>query len=240
MRIHQIVAGLGAVGLATALTSCGGASPKTAATTTTIQINPVADRATAQKINLTGAELPGWQESPNPTEAANAAFSTKMSACLGGPPEDKIDVVDVSSPTFNKGQTQISSDVTMVRSHAEALADDNSVKSPKLRACAQKVAKPALAAALPSGTTVQKLAASTFKPPEHVPTAVGLNFTITISATDQSGVTVSVPISIEEIGFVVGRAEVTLSIIQPSHALSTSADSQLVNLLYSRASRYAG
>jgi hypothetical protein len=185
--------GVGAAG-------CGGSAPTTAQPpTTTAPIHPAADRMTAEGINLTAADLPGWQVSPNPSDASDQALGAKLSACAGGPVPDKIDVVDVSSANFSQGSIEVS-DVTMVRSHADGLADLHAIYSPKLSACVHSVAEPVLAEQLPAGTTLSKLAVSTFTPTESLPNAFGLRLGVTIAGTEQ-GVTVSVPLVINEIGF---------------------------------------
>src|SRR5580692_3028620 len=96
---------LGAIALTTAC--CGSSSPKTTS------INPAADRATAKAINLKASDLPGWKQSPDTTSSSDDATSSRLAACAGAQNPSKVDVVDVSSPNFDQGQTEVSSDVTM-------------------------------------------------------------------------------------------------------------------------------
>lgn len=220
------------------LAACGGGSPKTAATTTTTAADPAADRATAQAINLTAADMSGYQESANPDQAGGDEVQAKLDRCVGGPSPQSIQVVDVTSPNFDKGNLEVSSDVTMMKSHQDAVADDRSVESPKLDRCIQQVAGPVFSQDLPPGAKVTKISASLVRPTEHVPGLLGLQMTIDVSSTE-SGVTVTVPIYIRELGFVVGRAEVGLEEVQPTSPLAVPNEASLVSLLYSRAKQHA-
>jgi hypothetical protein len=235
MSSRGAIAALMVAALALGAAGCGGsAAPKAQPTTTTVPIHPATDRITAQGINLTAADLPGWQESPNPPDASNQSLGAKLSACAGGPAPDKIDVVDVSSANFSQGSVEVSSDVTMVRSHADGLADLHAIDSPKLSACVHSIAEPLLAKQLPAGTTLSKLVVSTFTPPESLPNAFGLRLGVTIAATQQ-GVTVSVPLVVNEIGFLVGRAELTLNETEKGKAAPVAVEAALIHTLYKRA-----
>lgn len=226
---------LGSVGCALAVASCGGgsAAPK-AAPTTTAPANPVADRATAEKINLTASDLPGWQESPNPPDASMNAMGARLSACAGGPNQATIDVVDVTSANFDQAQTEISSDVTMVRSHADGVADVASIHSPKLAGCVNRIAVPAISKELPAGVSLKALHETLFAPPGGIPGSFGIRITGTVSGS-QSGASVSLAIQLDEVGFLVKRAEVTLVVDQSGHIGSVAIEPRLVSTLYQRA-----
>ncbi len=237
MKPKSIMSILIVIGLG--LTACGSSGATSALSTTTVSINLPADRASAEAINLTAADLPGWQESPNPPDTADASLGSQLSSCVGGPDENNIDVVDVTSSNFTKGSVELSSDVTMIRSHADAVADVGSVKSPELQACVEKILKPTLAKDLPIGATITELQANTFKPSESLPDGLGLRLTMTLEAT-VSGVTRSVPFYISQIGFVVGRAEVTLLENEMGQLANVPLEASLLNLLLTQAQHHAG
>lgn len=205
-----------------------------AQSTTTTTANPATDRATAEGINLAATDLPGWHESPNPTDTKNPGLESKLAACLGRTNPGSGHVVNVSSPNFDKGSIEISSGVTMVRSHADGLADLRTLKNPKLPTCAKQNLTSAMASQLPKGTTISKVKVSTFAPSEAVPNSFALRVSVTITGKTQ-GVTVSVPITSTEIGFLVGRAEVTLNEDQKGRVSPIAVEAGLIGTLSARA-----
>jgi hypothetical protein len=210
------------------------AGAATLAQSTTTTVNPTTDRATAQEINLTAADLPGWQETPNPTDTKDPGLESKLAACVGRTDPGKNHIVDVASPDFDKGSVELSSSVTMVRSHADGLADLRTLKNPKLPACAKKYLTTAMASQLPKGTTLSKVKVSTFAPPEKVPNSYALRLSVTVTGKTQ-GVTVSVPVTATEIGFLVGRAEVTLTEDQKGQPSPIAVEAGLIRTLSARA-----
>jgi hypothetical protein len=236
MGVRSAVTALVAVG--TILGTAGPASAsvdKAHGTTTTSVVNVATDRTTAQSINLTAADLPGWQESPNPPDSGGQGFDTKMTNCVGklaSGYSGNDDVVDVSSANFDKGAVELSSDVTMVRSHADGLSDLAAFRSLKLQGCFQKIFPPLISQGLP-GAKVSKLKVALFKPKESLPNSFGFRLSVTVHDTQQ-GVTISVPVDFTIIGFLVGRAEVSLSEVERSHG-AVAIEAALVHTLDTRA-----
>lgn len=208
----------------------GVATPAAAGATTTTTVNPTTDRATAQRINLTAADLPGWQKLPSSANTSSPEFDATMNACVGMSVKDEL---SVASPNFAQGSTQISSQVSMVRSRAQGLANLRAVKSSRVPSCLKKAMTSTLLG-LPQGTRVSKLKVSLFKPTESLPNSFGLRIGATISQTKQ-GITVSVPITATEIGFLVGRTEVSLNEIQKAQAVPPAVEPELLRTLSARA-----
>lgn len=206
----------------------GVAVPADAGTTTTV--NPTTDRAMAQRINLTAADLPGWQKSPSSTNTSSPNFDATMTACVGTSVKDEV---SVPSPNFVQGSTQISSNVSMVRSRAQGLADLRTLKSSRVPSCLKK-AMTSTSMGVPQGTRVSKVKVSQFTPTESLPDSFGLRIGMTISQTKQ-GITVSVPIIATEIGFLVGRTEVSLNEVQKAQAVQPAVEPQLLRTLTARA-----
>ena len=223
---------------AVALGGCGGgsASPNAvqATTTTAPPVDVAADRVTAEHLNLTATDLPGWQETPNPPDATMNAMGARLAACAGAPDESKIDVVDVSSSNFDQAQLEISSDVTMVRTHADGVADVRAIGSPNLAACVNRIALPAIRTELPAGVTLRSLSTSRFAPPGNAPGAIGLRLAGTMTGT-QNGASVTLPFRIDEVNFLVGRAEVSLQVAQFGPPTTVAVEPGLVGVLYRRA-----
>ena len=230
-RIAVVVA-LGAV---LGLSACGSSKPAASSTTTTTQpISATVDRTAAQAISLTAADLPGWQESPNPPDASDQSLGAQLSSCVGGPNEANIYVIDVTSSNFDQGSVELSSDVQTVRSHADGLADLRSIQSPKLVSCVDRIAKPQIQKSLPAGTAITTFGVATFKPTEPVPNAFGLSLHVVIQGST-NGVAVSVPLYIREIGFLVGRVELTLNETEKGQPTAIPVESRLIQLLETRA-----
>lgn len=230
-------------GLPVVLAACGGGSGATSnahppTTTTTVGVNRAADRVTAEHINLTATDLPGWKESPNPPDATMNAMSARLAACAGAPDESRIDVVDVSSSNFDQGPVEISSDVTMVRTHAEGVADLGAISSPNLAGCVNRVALPAIRSELPAGVTLKSLDTSRFDPPGNAPGAVGLRLAGNM-ATIQNGASMTLPFRIDDVAFLAGRAEVTLDVFQFGQTTTVAVEPRLVGVLHQRASAAA-
>jgi hypothetical protein len=232
----------GAAGIPVLLAAaCGGGSGATASrsdettsTTAAVAVNTAADRVTAEHINLTATDLPGWEESPNPPDASMNAMGARLAACTGAPNESKIDVVDVTSSNFDQGQVEISSDVTMVRTHSDGVADVQAINSPKLTSCVNRIALPAIRNELPSGVTLKTLQTSRFDPPGQAPGSVGLRLAGTMTGT-QNGASMTLPFRIDAVNFVVGRAEVSLEVAQFGQPGAVAPERGLVSVLYQRA-----
>lgn len=195
---------------------------------------PAADRAVARSINLRSADLAGWRESANTQSAADQATADRLVVCAGAPARATTEVADVSSPNFEQDQTEVSSRVVMVRSHADGLADLRALESPRLASCVQQIAVPYLRSQMPAGVLISGLSVSTFQPGEHLPDSFGYRVTATLQTVSASG-TESLPLDIRVIGFLVGRAQVELSIGQQGGGAAPPVEQRLVRVLDQRA-----
>jgi hypothetical protein len=205
------------------------------ANTTTAPSGIAADRTTAQAINLTAADLPGWTESPNPPNASESSFNSQLAKCTGNPAyNSNDDVVDVSSANFDKGPIELASDVTMVRSHADGLSDIKLTTDPKILGCVDTVSKRELVMQLPPGTKVSHITSSIYTPTEAIPLSFGLHTNITL-VLKKDGITKSVSFVSNEINFLVGRAEVALQEFVTGKAVPVTAEAALVHTLETRA-----
>jgi hypothetical protein len=195
--------------------ACGGGSNASSSqssstsqpATTTTAANAARDNATASAINLTAADLPGWTASPNQTTAGDQAMSNQLALCAGAPNPTQTQVVDVNSPNFDQGSVEVNSDVTMVRSRSDALADLAAMRGSRLQGCVQSVVVPYIKSQLPSGAALNDLHITTSVPP-NAP-AESFAFDVTASVTGPQG---SLPINTEAVGFLQGRAEVELDV----------------------------
>jgi hypothetical protein len=234
VRLARTMVGLavGVMGAATAC--CGGSASNQSTSSTAASINASADRATANAVNLTAADLPGWKQSANTTTSADRSMTARLAKCAGAQDPARIDVVDIDSPNFDQGPTEVSSEVTTVRTHADGLTDLKALESAKLDPCVQQIAVPQLKADLPSGATITTLKISTFTPLSQPPDSFALRIDVTVSIPQQG----SVVLNSDEIGFLKGRAEVELDASQTGGGSpSATLEQRLTSILVSRAQR---
>ncbi|HET6793511.1 MAG TPA: hypothetical protein VFH45_03660, partial [Acidimicrobiales bacterium] len=249
-RTARLVAAAGVGALALTLGACGssGSSSSSGSTTTSTAgassttstkaaaPDPAADKATAAKLNLTGADLPGWQSSPNNTSSSDKAGAAQLAACAGAPDPATIDVADVPSPNFDKGNTEISSDVTMVKTHQDGVADLQAIRGPKLVPCVQQVFGSQLKTQMPAGATASNLQVTPFTPTGAPADSFGMHLSTTVTVPNQG----SVPVNIDVVGFLSGRAEVELDVVSTGGPVDTATESHLLSVLVSRAQQNAG
>jgi hypothetical protein len=223
-----ILAGLSAMA---ACGSSSGTSAPSSSSSTAVTVNPTADRATATTINLTSADRPGWSSSPNTTSSGDQATSAQLAACAGASNPNAVDVVDVSSPDFNQNQAGESSDVTMVKTHADGLSDLRALKGPKLDPCLQQIGVPELKAALGPGESLSDVQITTINPPGAPPDSFALRLTVGITVPQQG----TANLTVDVVGFLVGRAEITLSSSNVGQNPDPTLEQQLLSLLVTRA-----
>jgi hypothetical protein len=201
-----------------ALPGCGGSSassahPSASPTPAETPVTKAQATAAASAINLTAAQVgAGYTSSPPSKDATSAADDAAFAACVGSTPPAAA-VADVTSPDFSQGtglQThQVSSDVTVLHSSAEARRDLAAFTSPKVATCLKTFVTKALAA--------QAGGAVTFGPPAvtSVPTSApgtdgtfGYDVKMTAKA---SGVSISFDVVIQ--AFLVKRCEVDITLL---------------------------
>jgi hypothetical protein len=227
---RRSAAGAATIGFVLCLAGPVGASPSTTQPAQTVATG----RAIAQAINLTSVDLPGWTESPNPPTPGDQSLNAQMSACAGGPKPSSIDVIDVTSANFDKGPIELNSDVTMVKTHEDGLADFRAFTGHRSLTCFYKIFPRFLKQQIP-GVRVSNLKVNFFKPTEAVQDAFGLAFSITMSGKTQNGKARTLHLSGHEIGFLVGSAELTLGEDFTGSPRPVPNEASLVQLLDQRA-----
>ena len=233
MKLAKVVASL-AIGLiGMTIASCGSTGSDKAASSTT-SVSPRLDRATAKAVNLSATDLPGWKQTPNTSTSSDQAMASRLATCAGAKDPSVVDVVDVNSPNFDQGQTEVSSDVTMVKTHADGIADLEALQSSKLDACVQQIAVPELKKELPVGATLSNLQINPIHPTGLPQDSFALRLDATV-VIPQAG---SVSISSDEIGFLSGRAEIELQASQVQGGVPSQVlEQRLLALLVTRAQR---
>lgn len=220
------------------LTACSsGSSAKKEVTPTTTTGNKA-----ATSINLTKTDLPSAWTSQAADNSDNTPDSTdkKIATCLGLPTTDTKDVVDVNSDDFSKGQppqsTQVSSEVEVVASLAQASRLQNAFTGDKIQGCLKSVfAEDAKGEA---GNTPGVTFGTPTVTKKTVPSGVdsGFAFQIGIPVT-ASGASINVNTSI--IGFFVKHTEVTLQTLVIGTPATDYDENALVAKLVDRAKKSA-
>ena len=233
MKLAKVVAALAVGSIGMTMACCGSTKANEVASTTTA-VSPKLDRATASAINLTATDLPGWKQTPNTSSSADQAMASRLATCAGAKDPSLVDVVDVQSPNYDQGQTEVSSDVTMVRTHADGVADLEALRGSKLDACVQQIAVPELKNGLPTGATLSDLQVDAIQPAGLPQDSFGLRLDASV-AIPQEG---TVSVSSDVIGFLSGRAEIELQASQvQGGAPSQTLEQRLLSLLVTRARR---
>ena len=210
--------------------------PTVPSTVGTVAPDATADRATARAINLRPGDLPGWSAAANTTSNSDRAMSAQMAKCAGGGDPALVDVVDETSPNFDQGEAEVSSDVTMVRTKADGQNDLRALQSPKLQSCIQQVAVPYLKTQLPAGATIDQISFTRLAAPPGIPDSFGFRLGVEVTAPGQPPVSVTS----DQLGVLVGRAEIELDDTVNGGTPDRPLEQHLISLLYDRARSQSG
>ncbi|HVA04629.1 MAG TPA: hypothetical protein VMU64_12900 [Acidimicrobiales bacterium] len=162
-------------------------------------------------------------------------MASRLATCAGAKDPNVVDVVDVQSPNFDQGQTEVSSDVTMVKAHADGVSDLETLQGSKLDACVQEIAVPELKSELPTGATLSNLQINAIHPTGVPKDSFALRLGATVAIAQEG----SVSISSDEIGFLSGRAEIELQASQvQGGAPSETLEQRVLSILVTRAQRH--
>lgn len=211
------------------------AAPAPASSSSTANFTKIAG-----EVNLTGRDLPGWKPSPDVQSSSDRANSDLLATCAGAIPPSKANIIDLYSPYFDQGNTEVSSDVAFVHSRAVGATNLQAMSGPKLVPCLKKLLLPYLDHTLPAGTKVTSFQMTAFHPSWSPPHSFGYRVLLTLSIVAKAGATpVKASLDLDEIGFLVGRAEVELSDTEQGATPGQRLEQRLVSLLASRADKYA-
>jgi hypothetical protein len=203
-----------------------------------------AARAEAAKINLVGADLPGWKQSPNVTSSSDTAMGNRLAACVGTRPPTADDIVDINAPYFDQGNAEVTSNVVVVRSRSDGLQDLAAMKSNRLFPCLQKISIPYVKSQAGAGSTLSGITIKQVRPSWLPPSSFGYRISLVVSGKTSSGTSVSVDLVSDTYGFLVGQTEIELDSSQSSAAgsakPSAGLEQRLMHVLDVRADKFAG
>ncbi len=225
------------------LAACG--SEKKSTTTPAPKASPTEAPLTSAQAKtiataslLTSADLPGYKATPsdNTPDPDEDKAEAELEKCVGVESPDYL--ADESSDDFNKGEfptsVEVSSEVQVVKTAAEGKADLQAFLSTKALGCFETFVGTALKAAEGSGVTVTKTDVERFDvaKPAEASDAFGLRVT---GGLKGGGKTFT--LSIEIVGALVGRAELSVLAFGLGDALAVSEQNRLIAVMATRAAK---
>ena len=208
-----------AVVAALALGACGGGGGGG-----TKKAEPASDKTAAEKITLKPADFPsGWTSTPHQASPDSDANNARFAQCIGRPDPKTLQTADVNSPDFKQGQTtQASSEVTFVRTEADAKDDLAALQTGKGPDCIKQLLQAAIGPELPAGATTADVRVEQLQFPTLKDGTAAFRLSFTIGTAG-----LNVPVYADVIFFRAGRAEIALA----SFNAGTPFDSKLEEAL---------
>ena len=119
------------------------------------------------------SEVPAdYQAKPYQASPDDAATQAALVRCIGGTNTSKDKTGEAHSPDYVVQEVQISSNAQSFKSKADLDADTALISSPKASSCYEKLFSAKLAAGLPSGAAVTKVAIKITPHPAGAPSNV--------------------------------------------------------------------
>lgn len=196
-------------------------------------------RAFAAAVNLVAADLPGYTGRVVPTSAASKSLDVATSRCAGGVDPRRalvnVDSLDFTRPTpGGAGTEEVSSNVGVLPSSALAAKDLAAVRSARGRRCLAAGVNQLLRTMSAKGVTFGRAAISSLSHPAPG-TDGSFGLRIKVTATVRS---VKIPFWVDEFGFRLGPAEVSLTAVGVLHPYPAADEQRLLALLVARASAH--
>lgn len=231
---------------AAVLTACGGSSqpgaksssspsPSGSAATSEAPLTQTQAKSLADAINLKSSDMPGYTATPSsPDTPQDKQQAEQFAACAGGTSPSK-DIVDVSSPDFDRGagtqQQEVSSDVTVLPTVADVQRDLKALTGSKARGCISTFLDKQLSESAGQQVTFGKSTVTTL--PTSASGADG-SFGYRISST-ATAAGQQIPFTADILGFSKGRVEVELTAFSIGQPFPTNEERDLFALLVRRA-----
>lgn len=205
--------------------ACSGTTNKSTSTTTI-----PADLALARSLNLLGSDLPGWTSSPAQAGNAEQGLTAQIARCAGAGEPAQADSAESASPDFDKGHQEISSNVTVARTSADASTFLDAMRGSRLAPCARQVLSSYARSQLPSGAQVSNLDVTpTAEPSSPESFADRVTAQVTLSGAG------SLKLVDDLFGFVAGRVEVELDVTAAGGIPDAALEHRLLSVLLQRA-----
>ncbi len=198
--------------------------------------------AFAHDVNLTAADVPGFTAAPHKkssdkkSSANEKRAEAQLERCLGKS-RNKKGIVEVSSDSFEQetssSELNVSSEVTVVKTPALAAHALALVKQASTRKCVSRYFNLLISGLKTSGAKIGKVTLTTGTPP--APGAGGsFGWRLSTVITDEKSGS-RIPFFLDILGFIDGRAAVTLLTSGLPQPFPSSGELSLFSLLVKRA-----
>jgi hypothetical protein len=203
-----------------------GVAPTTIANVGRSNVAAVADR-----INFSAADFPPqWSSTVSQNDSTTTSQDAQVAACAGAPDPGSSIERDVSSSEFSSQGMEVSSDVTVMKSANLARQDLAAMTGPKALACFRWFFPSFAASSAPAGTQIHLVSVGMLPVPTYGDGSFGFRVVMDVTSTGSSAVA-----TIDEIGFVKGRLEVSGIFTGAPGPFPTAVESRLTAALASRA-----
>lgn len=224
-----------------ALDGCGSSGKAGAAGSTSAPAAspPAVAAAYAHAVNLEAADVPGAAVLRSERPVARTALRTRFARCAGAvdPASATADFKSATLRTPAKPVTRVSSTTTVFPSPALAEHNYSAGVSPRGRGCLRKLLVEALRREAATATGAAITATDVTALARALPGAahaVGVRARVLVSGVGLAG-RVQVPVYIDDVSFVAGQAEVTLTATRTSKPPDAGEEKRLLARLYGRA-----
>jgi hypothetical protein len=236
-----LLAACGGSGHTTANTSAGPSAVKVPATAAPIARSEEAKaRAFAVAVNLRAGDLPGFHPSSEHEHksAAEKRLEPELAKCVGGA-GTKREATEASSKTYERGESiitqSVSSQVTVARTTALAASELAAIRGGHLQSCLAHYLNRLLASTNLHGAKIGPVSTKQGSPPAPgADGSFGLRFIETVTLHG-----LRIPFYVDILGFVKGRAEVSLFTFGVLREFPAALEEQLFSLLLERAKAHS-
>jgi hypothetical protein len=211
----------------------GGAAPA-------LSGEPAKARAFALAVNLKASDLPGFHPSTNRRHqsAAEKRLEPELAKCVGGA-SARPQATQASSKSYERGASiitqSVSSQVTVARTNAVAARELAAIRSGHLQSCLAHYFNQLLASEDLHGAKVGSVSVKQGSPPAAgADGSFGLRFIQTVTLHG-----VHIPFYVDILGFVKGRAQVSLFTFAVLRQFPAALEEQLFSLLLERAKAHS-
>jgi hypothetical protein len=240
-----LLAGCAGTGHTTATTGTASAATKATAATAAPAVRvaraeEAKARAFAVAVNLKASDLPGFHPASGHEHksAAEKRLEPQLAKCVGGAGA-KREATEVSSRTYERGSSiitqSVSSQVTVARTSALAARELASIRGGHLKSCLARYLSQLLASTNLHGAKIGPVSTKQGSPPAPgTDGSFGLRF---IEPVTLHGL--RIPFYVDILGFVKGRAEVSLFTFGVLREFPAALEEQLFSLLLERAKTHS-
>ena len=197
-------------------------------------------RAFAVAVNLRASDVPGFHPSSEHEHksAAEKRLEPELAKCVGVA-GTKREATEMSSKTYERGRSiitqSVSSQVTVARTSAVAARELASIRGGHLQSCLAHYLNQLLASTNLHGAKIGPVSTKQGSPPASgADGSFGLRFIETVTLHG-----LRIPFYVDILGFVKGRAEVSLFTFGVLRAFPAALEEQLFSLLLERAKAHS-